>query len=271
MAKVADLPVEEQQKLVRADEPTLRGAVKALLRRRRESELARKTAEASATLGSKLYGVIYADPPWRAETWSENGKDRAAENHYPTMAAEDICALPVPAAANCVLFMWRPARMAEIALRVMTAWGFTFKSEYVWAKDRAITGYWNRNRHEVLMVGTRGTVPAPAPGDRWESIIEAHAGEHSTKPPVFAEMIEEMFPNVAKVELFARTPREGWDTWGNEVEITAAPSLVEGTEQIMDIGPGRVHHTTPIIIEDAANAEIGYQPSTTAAEHIVLR
>jgi len=85
----------------------------------------------------------------------------------------------------------------------------------VWLKPRAGTGYWFRNGHELLLVSTRGDVPAPAPGEQYGSVIELATSEHSDKPAAFAEMIEEMFPNAALLEMFARAPRLGWDVWGN--------------------------------------------------------
>jgi N6-adenosine-specific RNA methylase IME4 len=87
----------------------------------------------------------------------------------------------------------------------------------VWLKDRIGTGYWFRNKHELLLVGTKGSVPAPAPGEQYESVIEAAVHAHSAKPPAFAEMIDELFPSVLGVELFAREQRTGWHVWGNEV------------------------------------------------------
>jgi N6-adenosine-specific RNA methylase IME4 len=108
------------------------------------------------------------------------------------------------------------------ALRVMEAWGFTYRSHIAWVKDRIGTGYWVRNRHELLLIGTRGDVPAPAPGDQPESFFEAPRGQHSEKPAAVYEMIERLFPNVPKLEMFARDRREGWEVWGVEAESTAA-------------------------------------------------
>jgi N6-adenosine-specific RNA methylase IME4 len=101
------------------------------------------------------------------------------------------------------------------------AWGFTYKSNFVWVKDRIGTGYWNRNRHELLLVGTHGDISAPAPRHRFDSVIEAHRGRHSVKPFHFHEIIEDMFPLLKRVELFARTTRVGWAQWGNEVTDAA--------------------------------------------------
>ncbi len=181
-------------------------------------------------LGSKLYGVIHADPPWRWEPWSrDTGMDRAVDNHYPTMPLDQIKAVKVPAAKNCVLFLWAIASMLPEALAVVEAWGFVYQTSDAWKKPRQITGYWARFVHEYLFIATRGDVPAPAPGRQWSSmleplVIEAAAAEHSEKPEAVAEMIEQHFPTTPKLEMFARGPaRPGWDAWGNEVDL-----LLEG-------------------------------------------
>lgn len=186
-------------------------------RAERVQELAAKTLAASQAIGVKQYSVIYADPPWHFKPYSDvTGMDRAADNHYPTMTLSDIKALPVPAASNAVLFLWATVPMLPQALEVMAAWGFAYKSHFAWIKDKAGTGYWNRNRHELLLIGTRGDIPAPAPGDQYESAITAKVQEHSRKPFHFHEIIEDMFPNLPRIELFAREQFAGWDSWGNQ-------------------------------------------------------
>lgn len=146
--------------------------------------------------------------------------DRAADNHYPTMLLDQIKALKIPAAKHCVLFLWATAPMFPQALEVMVHWGFTYKTQGMWPKDRIGLGYWLRNQHEPFVIATRGKVPAPAPGQAFPSVFFAPRGKHSAKPDAVAEMIETLYPNVPKLELFARRPRPGWDCWGNEVEIT---------------------------------------------------
>ncbi|MGI3901264.1 MAG: MT-A70 family methyltransferase [Janthinobacterium lividum] len=198
-------------------------AQKAIRRAQRELDLTDATRSAGDRLGSRLYAVVYADPPWRFEVQSrETGMDRAADNHYPTMPTEEICALQVPAAPDAALFLWATAPMLEHGLAVLRAWGFAYRSNLVWNKTRVGTGYWARNKHEHLLIGTRGTVPAPAPGTQPESVVDAAVGRHSAKPADFAEIIERIFPSAPKVELFARTPRRGWDAWGNEAVGAAA-------------------------------------------------
>lgn len=221
-AKLADMSPEVQDRA--ASEPDKAPHIaKQERRRQREADLAQATLAASKQLGAELYGVIYADPPWRFEPYSDQtGMDRAADNHYQTMTLDDIRALPIPAADDAVLFLWATVPMLPQALDVMAVWGFTYKSHFAWVKDRAGTGYWVRNKHELLLIGTRGSIPAPAPGEQYESVIEAKVQQHSAKPFHFHEIIEEMFPTLPRIELFAREQFVGWDSWGNETSDAAA-------------------------------------------------
>lgn len=197
-----------------------RQAEKKAKRQEREQEL----AENIRALPGKRYGVIYADPEWKFEVYSlESGLDRAADNHYPTSNLDAICARDVAAIAadDCALFLWvtTPMLANGAFLHVLKAWGFEGKSCIVWAKNKAGTGYWARDKAEHLIIATRGNVPCPAMGDQCESLIFAPVGAHSAKPECFAEIIEIYFPNVPKIELNRRgPPRPGWDAWGAEAE-----------------------------------------------------
>jgi N6-adenosine-specific RNA methylase IME4 len=161
--------------------------------------------------------VVLADPPWRYEQGTVRVAADAIENHYPTMALDDIKALDVPAAADAALFLWAPSPKLPEALEVLNAWGFTYRTCAVWVKDRIGMGYYFRQRHELLLVGIRGNLPVPAEGSRPDSVIEAPRLAHSQKPPVVHDLIDAMYPGIPKVELFARIQRPGWYCWGNEV------------------------------------------------------
>jgi N6-adenosine-specific RNA methylase IME4 len=195
---------------------------KAEKRSQREADLASK----QTALPNKRYGVILADPEWRFEPFSrDTGMDRAADNHYPTSNTDMIAARNVPsiAADDCILFLWATVPMLRDALRVMEAWEFEYKSHAIWDKVHIGTGFWFRNRHELLLVGTKGTIPAPAMGEQFASLLTIARKEHSAKPEQFLEMIEQYFPNLPKIELNRRGPaRRGWDAWGNEVQTEAA-------------------------------------------------
>ena len=166
--------------------------------------------------GVGTYPVIFADPPWRYD-YAETD-NRAIENQYPTMPIEDICALPVASIAtdDCVLFLWATSPKLIEALDVVKAWGFTYKTCMVWAKDKIGMGYYARQQHELLLIATRGAPPTPAPADRPSSVIAATRGEHSAKPDEFYAVIERMYPALPKIELFCRSPRDGWSAWGNQ-------------------------------------------------------
>jgi N6-adenosine-specific RNA methylase IME4 len=159
------------------------------------------------------WNVLLADPPWRYE---ENSVQPywQIESQYPTLALEEICALRVPAAEQAVLFLWATAPKLPDALQVMAAWGFAYRTNAVWVKHRPGMGYYFRGRHELLLVGRRGEMPVPEPGCRPDSVVDARRGRHSEKPEIVHALIEAMYPNAARLELFARRSRPGWDSWG---------------------------------------------------------
>jgi N6-adenosine-specific RNA methylase IME4 len=163
--------------------------------------------------------VLYADPPWHFEVYNEeSGVERAAGNHYSTMSLDEICALPVLDLATdaAVLFMSTTAPHLQESFQVLAAWGFEYKTNIVWVKDKIGLGYFVRNQHELLLVATRGDMPSPSPANRPPSVIHAPRREHSRKPDEAYALIEVMYPTLPKVELFARQQRPGWDVWGNE-------------------------------------------------------
>lgn len=194
-------------------------------RQAKRAQRERTVAAKIVALPTKKYGVIYADPEWQFGFWSEAGKDiSSADNEYDTSELDVIKKRDVPSisADDCILFLWATVPMMPQALEVMAAWGFQYKSNFVWVKNKAGTGFWNRNKHEILLLGTKGKMPAPAQGDQWPSAIEADVRAHSQKPDKFAELIEVYFPTIPKIELNLRgTPRPGWDGWGNEAKEAA--------------------------------------------------
>jgi N6-adenosine-specific RNA methylase IME4 len=204
------------EKTVLAAARLQRHAERQAQRATREQNLAKKII----ALPEERFGVILADPEWKFETYSEKGLTYgSADNHYPTsplaaIKARDVAAI---AAQDCVLFLWATVPILAAALEVMAAWGFRYVSNFVWIKPNPAQGYWNRNRHEHLLVGVRGAPPAPAQGKELKaSVIEAPTREHSVKPVEAYEMIEAYFPHLPKIEMNARAARDGWSRWGLE-------------------------------------------------------
>ena len=173
----------------------------------------------------KKYKVIYADPPWAYQVWSQKGAGRSAESHYPTMSMADIKALPVKDIADkdCALFLWVTFPMLKEAWDVMAAWGFTYKTvAFVWVKQCrksdnifAGMGYWTRANAEICLLATRGHPKREAKNVK--QVIISHVQRHSQKPDEVRQRIEALMGDVPRIELFARVSPPGWDVWGNEV------------------------------------------------------
>lgn len=235
---VQNLPVEKADRLLNraareAEETSkppsvqkVRQWAKIERREEKEVEFAQKTAQAEKALGmGPLYSVIMADPPWRYETRSEQGMDRAADNHYQTMPLDKILALgpKIPAAPDCVLWLWITSPMLfKAGPAIIDAWGFEYRAHAIWTKPSQGTGYIFRSAHEVLLYCVRGNPPPPAPGTQPMSWFSAPRGRHSEKPDKAYEIVEALFPNQPKIDLFARKARPGWDVWGNEIMAAAA-------------------------------------------------
>jgi N6-adenosine-specific RNA methylase IME4 len=205
---------------VRDNDPVLFERVKrgelgaALAARRVRRRLHERGLPTPPPLPTGPFEVIYADPPWRLG--NPDGA-HAPECHYPTMALEEIKALPVPAADDAVLFLWAVTGLLPEALEVIDCWGFTYKTHLVWVKPSIGPGIWLRNRHELLLVARRGSFGPPEGPDRVDSVLEAPRGRHSEKPRRVYELLERMYPHASKLELFARRTRPGWASWGKEV------------------------------------------------------
>jgi len=159
-------------------------------------------------------GTVYADPPWR---YGNQGTRASTGDHYVGMSVEEICALPVAniAAENSHIHLWTTNAFLFEAQRVLTAWGFTYKSCYIWVKPQMGMGNYWRVSHEFLLLGVRGSTPF---SDRslmsWGQFARR---KHSAKPEEIRQLIERASPG-PRIELFARRKAPGWYVWGNEIE-----------------------------------------------------
>lgn len=280
-AELARLPVDEQREVMRNADPAalykvvkeqhaIRQQAKKARRAEREQQLGEKIAEANAALpamvaAGKRYGLIIEDSEWPWTSYSEEtGMDRAEENHYPTSSLEEICARPIGdlAADDCVYLLWATPSRLLMAIDVMKARGFVYKTSFVWKKllpgKMPGRGYWARFIHEYVLIGVKGSPPCPALGEQWDSLFEAPRGANSVKPPTMHEWAERFYPNVPKLECNAREAREGWDVWGAEapdavtigVDLAAGPDV--SAEVLID-GDG----TLSVQIDDAGEDEGG--------------
>lgn len=168
------------------------------------------------------YPIIYADPPWQ---YSQSKGQGVAENHYRTMNINDICNLPIDTISHedSVLFLWATFPMLREALKVIAAWGFTFKTvAFVWVKQNKSgngfffgLGHWTRSNAEICLLAVKGR-PKRVSKKVHQLIVSPLEG-HSKKPDIARDKIVELMGDLPRIELFARQRNEGWDAWGNEV------------------------------------------------------
>jgi N6-adenosine-specific RNA methylase IME4 len=126
------------------------------------------------------------------------------------------------AAKNAHLYLWVPNALLLEGLEVMQAWGFRYISNIIWAKRRIDggpdgrgVGFYFRNVTEILLFGVRGSMRTLSPGRSQVNMIETRKREHSRKPDEQYDLIERCSPG-PHLEMFARHPRSGWVTWGDE-------------------------------------------------------
>lgn len=233
-AKVAELPASEQRKIAKraADGEKPSAIMREHSRKKRESKMATIRKGNKALAADQKYSVILADPPWLYNEGTTT-PNRRIDNHYPMMPLDEICALPVRKLAdkNAVLFLCITSPLLlEAAPALLKAWGkWNYKSQWIWHKDGKRkkdgsiggyrgTGHWAIIEHELILICTRGDVPTPSVSARFPSVFTAPVGQHSEKPAEIHRRIELMYPKQAKIELFCRDPRKGWDVWGNQAD-----------------------------------------------------
>jgi N6-adenosine-specific RNA methylase IME4 len=171
---------------------------------------------ALVTAGEK-FGTIYADPPWRYGNQVTRG---STDNHYPTMTVDEIAALPVGdlAAEQSHLWLWTTNGFLFECPRLFDAWGFEFKSTFVWVKPQMGIGNYLRNSHELLLLAVRGGLVGAARDVK--SWGEFDRTAHSAKPQEIRRNVIERVSPGPRLELFGRGLVDGWTVWGNQISRT---------------------------------------------------
>jgi N6-adenosine-specific RNA methylase IME4 len=169
-----------------------------------------------------MYACIVADPPWNEQG---GGKiKRGADRHYPLLKAHEILEVMVQSplwkpAPDAHLYLWVTNNFLPQGLQVMKSLGFRYVTNVAWMKNRQGLGQYFRGQHELCLfgvrIGGRGTLYR-TDNRSIPSVIQAPRGRHSAKPDLFYELVEARTEG-PRLEMFARTAREGWDVWGNEV------------------------------------------------------
>jgi N6-adenosine-specific RNA methylase IME4 len=186
--------------------------------RKEEKQTATKLA---SDLPEGVFQVFYMDPPWQ---YDNSGLGGSAENHYRTMAVDEMLAelreldFASRVAPDCVLFLWATNPLLPDALRLTDELGFKYKTNLTWVKNKPTygkLGFYVYGQHELLLIATQGSMLPK--GEKPTSIICSDVKGHSRKPEETYGIIEQMYPNTKKCELFARERHEGWEAWGDQL------------------------------------------------------
>ena len=184
-------------------------------------EVKAKEVTKRVSLPNAKYRVLYADPPWSYNDKADAGAVQAggAERHYPSMSIAELCALPIPALCepDAVLFLWVTSPLLFESAAVIKAWGFSYRASFVWYKMKHNMGHYNSVRHEFLLICVRGSCQ-PDVVKLFDSVVSEERTTHSKKPETFRTMIDTLYPNGKRLELFARGAVQGWDTYGFEAD-----------------------------------------------------
>jgi protein gp37/N6-adenosine-specific RNA methylase IME4 len=180
-------------------------------------------------LPKKTYDIVYADPPWWY--YSDTNKNGAAGKHYPLMPDDELRNFPMRQlmADRSILFVWATSPRLDLAMRCIESWGLHF---------RGVSFTWIKTRKDGRLLGASGVRPSivkptteyvlaaspiargkplPLSDEAIQHTISAPRREHSRKPDEVQERVEKMYPDVRRIELFARRRRLGWDSWGGQL------------------------------------------------------
>lgn len=175
----------------------------------------------------KRYDIIYTDPPWEQ---TKGGKRKCRPNQgkeldYPTMNIDDIFRLQSAyfsfSNPKHNIFMWTIDKFLVETEQKMKEMGYELHARFIWDKENGIApAFTVRYSHEYLLwFYKKGNIlmPCKETQGKYTTVLRERSTKHSKKPLCAYEMLEDMFPDSNKIELFARNTRKGWDSWGNEL------------------------------------------------------
>lgn len=175
----------------------------------------------------ETYGLIYADPPWKQ---SKGGKKSVRENSsgkpldYPTCSLDEIkehLKLATESTAeNSILFLWAIDKYLFEAQQIAESLGYKLHARMIWDKVTGIPAAFTvRYGHEYLLYMYKGKLTPVAKDERGKihTVFRERVTKHSKKPDIAYEIIERLYPDLKKLEMYARETRDGWDSFGNEV------------------------------------------------------
>ncbi len=177
---------------------------------------------------SASYPIVLLDPPWKY--YGDPTKWAAAGKHYPLMDADEIAAAPPPLARPGIAFIWTTSQFMSEAIKLLDRWGLTYRGvAFVWVKTsrsgvpfgaRGVRPSITKPLTEFVLAGSNVAKgrPLPLADESIRQTVFAPPREHSRKPDEVQDALDAMYPGLAKLEMYARGARSGWDSWGLETD-----------------------------------------------------
>ncbi len=184
-------------------------------KQRHRETIERLDTELKSTVDGN-FDVIVIDPPWPYGLMFDERYDpagRRGATPYPEMSLEKIKVLKLPAADDCILWLWTTHRFLRYSFEVLDAWGFRDVSVLTWVKDRMGLGVWLRTQTEYAIMAVKGKPKIRLTNQT--TVINGPMREHSRKPDEFYAMVDSLCIG-RKLDYFSREPREGWEQFGND-------------------------------------------------------
>ena len=173
------------------------------------------------------YNLLYVDPPWaqsRGGKKSVRPNSSGCELEYPVCSMDEIRSHLESAVShtseNSVLFLWTIDKYLIESQRLAESLGYKLHARMIWNKVTGIPAAFTvRFGHEYLLYMYRGRLTPVATDERGKihTVFTEQARRHSKKPEIAYEIIERLYPDPKKLEMYARNERSGWDCWGNEM------------------------------------------------------
>jgi N6-adenosine-specific RNA methylase IME4 len=181
------------------------------------------------------FSTIVADPPWEPSlggSWGARTDKGRGQRFYRTMSIDAIKGLAVPSAPQSHLYLWCLTPHVDWGFDVARSWGFEPVTLLTWRKSGLGVGRFRCNTEHVVVArkGSRHGNPFGRGGRHAQATpgtcFDWERGRHSQKPDEFFTLVERLSPG-PYLELFARTRRDGWSAWGDEVEsdVEIGPTL----------------------------------------------
>lgn len=210
----AELPEDKVEQFIaetkaKSDELTSRAILNIALKIRHEE---RRKSNTGAVMPEGVFQVIVIDPPWPyGGDYNPNGHRVASP--YQEISLDELAMLDLPAADDCILWLWATNKFMHEAYHLLDAWGFEPKTILTWFKGKIGTGYWLRGETEHCLLGTQGSPTIT--GGTQSTHLKAQAARHSAKPDEFYKLVESLCPG-NKLDIFGRKEREGWIIYGDQ-------------------------------------------------------